>query len=95
MRRSLPSATIVACAAAGLLGDLIGSTAAVPLTQWITSLAGAAGLDGPWLRVPPVHGVSLAVLEGQGARGRRSSSDLGHPGQRGAGWAARSRDSGR
>lgn len=63
MTRSFEPATIVAWASAGLLGGLIGSTAAVLLTELIKfSLAGAAGLGGPWLQVLPLLGVSLAVL---------------------------------
>ncbi|MFM7732046.1 MAG: hypothetical protein ACKO6F_00965 [Cyanobium sp.] len=63
MTRSFQPAKTIAWAAAGLLGGLIGATAAVLLTEWIKfSLAGAAGLGGPWLLVLPLLGISLAVL---------------------------------
>jgi len=54
---------VLAWAAGGLLGGLIGSLAAVVLTELIKeSLAATAGLGGDWLRVLPLFGVSLAVL---------------------------------
>lgn len=63
MTRSLQPGQIGAWAFAGLFGGLIGSLAAVLLTELIKlCLAGAAGLGGPWLRVLPLLGVSLAVL---------------------------------
>ncbi|MFN9643888.1 MAG: chloride channel protein [Cyanobacteriota bacterium] len=53
---------IVAWAGSGLLGGLIGSLAAVALTQLIKiSLARAAGLGGRWLLLLPLLGVSLAA----------------------------------
>jgi H+/Cl- antiporter ClcA len=56
-------AQIGAWASAGLFGGLIGSLAAVLLTELIKlCLDRAAGLGGPWLRVLPLLGVSLAVL---------------------------------
>ncbi len=54
---------IGAWAGAGLAGGLIGSLAAVLLTELIKlALASAGALGGHWLRVLPLLGVSLAVL---------------------------------
>lgn len=56
-------AAIGAWAAAGLLGGLIGSVAAVALTELIKlSLAATSGLGPVALRLLPLLGVSLAVL---------------------------------
>lgn len=58
-----PIRTIGAWGAAGLLGGLIGSLAAVLLTELIkVSLALTSRLDGVELRLLPLLGVSLAVL---------------------------------
>lgn len=55
--------TIGAWAGAGLAGGLIGSLAAVLLTELIKlTLAGAAALGGIWTLVLPLLGVSLAML---------------------------------
>jgi H+/Cl- antiporter ClcA len=55
--------TIGAWAGAGLAGGLIGSLAAVLLTELIKlSLASTGALGVAWLRVWPLLGVSLAVL---------------------------------
>ncbi|MFM7642927.1 MAG: chloride channel protein, partial [Cyanobium sp.] len=52
-----------AWATAGWLGGLVGSLAAVVLTELIKwSLAASGGLGGVWLRLFPLLGVSLAVL---------------------------------
>ena len=56
-------AAIGTWAAAGLLGGLIGSLAAVALTELIKqTLAAASGLDPAALRLLPLLGVGLAVL---------------------------------
>ncbi|MFM7265908.1 MAG: chloride channel protein, partial [Cyanobium sp.] len=86
LRPRLPWRESAAWGAAGLVGGLIGSTAAVLLTEAIkASLAAATGRGQAWLLGLPLLGLALAVLvlfglgQGQAAQTIASRGEAGAP----------------